>query len=712
MTHRPLVRATLVAALLLGLVAAVAPGASAGAAAEDWPMFHHDPQHVGVSGETGISSSVASSLAIQWQASLGSVSYTSPAVVWNATLGKRLVYVGNQAGAMQAFDADTGNRIWWYKSGAAITSSVAVDGNVVYFGSNDHFLTALDATTGDPICRFNSGGVIASSPLVIDPAGTGKLVVFGDNGLTGTDDGGHEWAMHAVDPNPAADCSEAWSFTGFGQPPGSATLSGSWSPPAYGVTTGNIPLVVFGGSSPDNAVYALDARTGVRVWRFQTEVFQPDNDVGAGPTISPPGVNGFADGVVYISGKDGIIYALNLATGAKIWEYRLRDFYTSAGSPRSTASLVGARLFLGFGGGVTALNAVTGAKIWNSQDVNGRVAGIVSSPAVVGPGGDRILFAGDFDGVVRGYDLASGLQKWSYPTGALIYGSPAVSGGRIFITSSSGFLYAFGLGGGVSAKPVTTIVAPSDGATVPNPAGPQQVTGSVSDDTGVSRVLVSVKNTNTAKYWDAGSAAWVSIYTQNEATMTAPGGTASNWSLSFPAPPAGGVFQVQAESEDLDGQHDATVAQSVFSMTSLGAPPDTAITAPTNKKIFTFPGGIRQSFPITVDGTAVDAGGTLPGVRAVKVVILNIDHTEYFCGTPGCGGGESSSWTPVFTSVNATLASPNATSTTWTLTFPTYDHPHDYRITAWAIDRNGQADTTRAKVNRICVRDPGTNTCG
>jgi len=53
------------------------------------------------------------------------------------------------------------------------------------------------------------------------------------------------------------------------------------------------------------------------------------------------------------------------------------------------------------------------------------------------------------------------------------------------------------------------------------------------------------------------------------------------------------------------------------------------------------------------------------------------------------------------------LASPDATSTGWSLTFPVYDHPHDYRITAWAIDRDGQADQTRAKVARFCVLDPG-----
>ena len=32
-----------------------------------------------------------------------------------------------------------------------------------------------------------------------------------------------------------------------------------------------------------------------------------------------PGVNGFADGVVYVPSKDGFVYALNLTTGAHLW---------------------------------------------------------------------------------------------------------------------------------------------------------------------------------------------------------------------------------------------------------------------------------------------------------------------------------------------------------------------------------------------------------
>ena len=58
--------------------------------------------------------------------------------------------------------------------------------------------------------------------------------------------------------------------------------------------------------------------TGKLVWRFQT-LAGTDLDVGAGITTSAPGVNGFADGVAYVDGKDGILYAIDLTTGLQIW---------------------------------------------------------------------------------------------------------------------------------------------------------------------------------------------------------------------------------------------------------------------------------------------------------------------------------------------------------------------------------------------------------
>src|SRR5438067_1841559 len=204
-------------------------------------MFHHDASHSGVSADTTIGASNVASLGIDWVANTGSAAYTSPAVAYNGQLGATLVYVGNQSGTLSAYDASTGDRVWYFKSPSTIQSSPAVSGNVVYVGSSDHNLYALNAATGQKICSFDSGGVISSSPLVVDPDGTGTVVYFGDNGLTGSDDGGAVWAVNGVDPNGAADCSLKWKFNAFRD-----ARTGVWSPPAFGVDSGGRPLIVFG----------------------------------------------------------------------------------------------------------------------------------------------------------------------------------------------------------------------------------------------------------------------------------------------------------------------------------------------------------------------------------------------------------------------------------------------------------------------------------
>lgn len=61
------------------------------------------------------------------------------------------------------------------------------------------------------------------------------------------------------------------------------------------------------GSYDDN-VYALNAKTGAKIWSFKT----------AAPVSSSPAVS---KGIVYVGSVNGIIYALDSRTGAKVWSY-------------------------------------------------------------------------------------------------------------------------------------------------------------------------------------------------------------------------------------------------------------------------------------------------------------------------------------------------------------------------------------------------------
>lgn len=114
-----------------------------------------------------------------------------------------------------------------------------------------------------------------------------------------------------------------------------------------------------------------------------------------------------------------------------------------------------------------------------------------------------------------------------------------------------------------------------------------------------------------------------------------------------------------------------------------------------------FAGSERESFLVDVEGWATDTGGDNPGIAAVNVIVKNIEHREFFCGGPGCAGGaigEFTSFRPKYTKVDAHLDAPGATSTRFSISFPVYDHPHKYAISAYAIDRDGKADRTKARI--------------
>jgi outer membrane protein assembly factor BamB len=68
------------------------------------------------------------------------------------------------------------------------------------------------------------------------------------------------------------------------------------------------------GSSLDDTVRCLDARSGVERWRFTTE----------GPVRIAPAVS---DDKVYFGSDDGTAYCLNADTGAVVWKFNLRADY-------------------------------------------------------------------------------------------------------------------------------------------------------------------------------------------------------------------------------------------------------------------------------------------------------------------------------------------------------------------------------------------------
>ena len=171
--------------------------------------------------------------------------------------------------------------------------------------------------------------------------------------------------LKAIDTGSVSKLGLAWSFDtdyarGVEATPvvvdGVAYVTGSWS-----------------------VVYALDAKSGQLLWKFDPQV--PKN-VGASACcdVVNRGVAVY-EGKVFFAALDTRLFALDAKTGATLWEVTTADRskaeYTSTGAPRVAKG----KVFIGNGGGefgvrgyVSAYDVNSGALIWRFYTVPGNPA--------------------------------------------------------------------------------------------------------------------------------------------------------------------------------------------------------------------------------------------------------------------------------------------------------------------------------------------------
>lgn len=507
-----------------------------------WPEAHQNPMLTGVSLDPSINTANASSLGVRWMSYTGSEVLSSPVVAWNAALQETLVFVGNDAGYLTAYDQATGVPVWSVNLGSPIRSTPLVDGPDLWTApTTGGRAYQLNAATGGVVCSASiqnaTGETIDASPVIATPPGGQPTVYVAENDAAS--------ANGPVTAINAANCVVDFSSTPEPRP----GVGGVWDFLSYGVSATGEGLVFFGTSDPDSAVYAINAITGQAVWRFQTSNPAPHIfDVGAGLTVSPPGTNGLAGGAVYFANKYGIMYAVDLTTGTEIWEYNF-GAATGLNPPGSldTAALSGSDLVFGDSGGLWDLDAITGTERWyHSNGPGGEVDG---AAAIIGPSGQQVVVASDLAGSMVVLSLADGSPLYAFQTGAFSVGSPADTDGNILDVSGNGFVYDFAPGAGPGGAPATAVSLPANQSTIANPNGPVTVSGRASATGPISAVTVSIqRNGAGGTWWDAASGSWVASPYPNQAKLNAPGSLSTSWTATFPVPPAGGAFEVFASA--------------------------------------------------------------------------------------------------------------------------------------------------------------------
>jgi quinohemoprotein ethanol dehydrogenase len=169
--------------------------------------------------------------------------------------------------------------------------------------------------------------------------------------------------LKQIDTSNAKRLGLGWSYVmgaGGGNQEGTPLM---WNNTLYGITTWSV-------------VFALDARTGEELWRWDPEV----NQTAVKPKICCGTVNrGIAlyNGMIIAPAIDGRLFALNAMTGKPVWETRVvypQDQYTLTMGPR----IAGGKVIIGASGGdrptrgqFVAVDAQTGQLAWRFYTVPG-----------------------------------------------------------------------------------------------------------------------------------------------------------------------------------------------------------------------------------------------------------------------------------------------------------------------------------------------------
>jgi outer membrane protein assembly factor BamB len=347
----------------------------------------------------------------------------SPSTTYYFAL-KTVDHASNWSGLSSVAACTTPEHLQWtFKTGRAIYSSPAVDGDdgTIYVGSDDQRLYALDPG-GTEKWSYQTYGAVMSSPTLTSD---GTIYVgSSDRRIYALDSAGHL----------------IWLFI---------TRNGVLSTPAIGFDG-----TIFVGSMNDR-IYALNPEGSVKWW-FESAV-----DAFPSPTI---GFGGCC-GIVYV-GAEFALHALDHALGSEQW-----SFGADHSSVRSLALGSDQTIYVGSNDGRLYAISSDGSEAW-SFDTGGQVR---SSAAIAS---DGTIYVGSDDYKLYALD-PTGSMEWSFETGGRVRSSPAIAGdGTIYVGSDDHRFYAinpdgsekwsFETGGEVMSSPAiandgTVYVGCSDG---------------------------------------------------------------------------------------------------------------------------------------------------------------------------------------------------------------------------------------------------------
>jgi quinoprotein glucose dehydrogenase len=327
-----------------------------------WKEFLGGPDSSHYSGLKQITPANADKLQIAWSYPTGDeVSYTfSPLVVDN------VAYVAAKGGSLAAIDATNGRELWVHRfdspggGGGGRFGGIAGQRGANYWESKDRsdrrilvssggFLQAIDAKTGKlvdgfgdqgkldlkagldrtprPLASRTPGRVFENILILGSATGEGYLAPPGD--IRGIDvvTGKPLWTFHTI-PRPGEFGADTWprnayEYMGGVDVWGEITVDEKRGVVYMATASGKYEL--YGGDRPGDNLYAncllaLDARTGKKLWHFQTVHHDLwDTDPAAAPQLVTVNHDGKPVDAVALASKNGFLYVFDRVTGKPLW---------------------------------------------------------------------------------------------------------------------------------------------------------------------------------------------------------------------------------------------------------------------------------------------------------------------------------------------------------------------------------------------------------
>jgi outer membrane protein assembly factor BamB len=163
--------------------------------------------------------------------------------------------------------------------------------------------------------------------------------------------------------------------------------------------------VVYVGSL-DERLYALQLKSGEKIWDYK-----------AGPIGAPPSVRG---DFVYVGDSDGVLHCIDAVAGKKKWSYE------TGGGIKSGVNFSGDTILFGSSDEHLYCLEKNGTLAWKFEVSGGPVLG---TPVVV----DGRTFAAGCDSTLHVIDVATGKEKDRLDLGGQVAASPAVVADRLYV---------------------------------------------------------------------------------------------------------------------------------------------------------------------------------------------------------------------------------------------------------------------------------------